>query len=169
MAATLSTGVAGADAIDDALAKLPAGQISCDQASRYWTNDADFNTKKRQAQTIAAFDRRGPQIQAALGRVEEAANRCGLRGTTGTPANKLQPAQQPARPAQPAQPAQPAPAPASAPAPAPQGTPVITLAPANVPTFDVPVAGAVTLRLPDLAVIVQELLAKHAAGSSLPF
>ena len=168
MAATLSTGVAGADAIDDALAKLPAGQISCDQASRYWTNDADFNAKKRQAQTIAAFDRRGPQIQAALGRVEEAANRCGLRGTTGTAANKQQPAQQPARPAQPA-PAQPAPAPASAPAPAPQGTPVITLAPANVPTFDVPVAGAVTLRLPDLAVIVQELLAKHAAGSSLPF
>lgn len=165
MAATLSTGVAGADAIDDALAKLPAGEISCDQASRYWTNDADFNAKKRQAQTIAAFDRRGPQIQAALGRVEEAANRCGLRGTTGTPANKQQPAQ-PA-PAQPAQPAQPAPAPA--PAPAPQGTPVITLAPANVPTFDVPVAGAVTLRLPDLAVIVQELLAKHAAGSSLPF
>lgn len=165
MAATLSTGVAGADAIDDALAKLPAGQISCEQASRYWTNDADFNTKKRQAQTIAAFDRRGPQIQAALGRVEEAANRCGLRGTTGKAANK----QQPAQPAQPA-PAQPAPAqPAPAPAPAPQGTPVITLAPANVPTFDVPVAGAVTLRLPDLAVIVQELLAKHAPGSSLPF
>lgn len=165
MAATLSTGVAGADAIDDALAKLPAGQISCDQASRYWTNDADFNAKKRQAQTIAAFDRRGPQIQAALGRVEEAANRCGLRGTTGTAANKQQPAQQPARPAQPAPGQQTTPAPA----PAPQGTPVITLAPANVPTFDVPVAGAVTLRLPDLAVIVQELLAKHAAGSSLPF
>lgn len=167
MAATLSTGVAGADAIDDALAKLPAGQISCDQASRYWTNDADFNAKKRQAQTIAAFDRRGPQIQAALGRVEEAANRCGLRGTSGSPANTQR---QPAQPAQPA-PAQPAPAPAPAPAPtpAPQDTPVITLAPANVPTFDVPVAGAVTLRLPDLAVIVQELLAKHAAGSSLPF
>ena len=163
MAATVSTGVASADAIDDALAKLPAGQISCDQASRYWTNDADFNAKKRQAQTIAAFDRRGPQIQAALGRVEEAANRCGLRGTTGQPAS-----QQNAQPAQPArQNAQPAPAPA--PAPAPQGTPVITLAPANVPTFDVPVAGAVTLRLPDLSVIARELLAKYAPGSSLPF
>ena len=149
MAATLSTGVAGADAIDDALAKLPAGQISCDQASRYWTNDADFNAKKRQAQTIAAFDRRGPQIQAALGRVEDAANRCGLRGTTGKPAS-----QQNAQPA---------------PAPAPQGTPVITLAPANVPTFDMPVAGAVTLRLPDLSVIARELLAKYAPGSSLPF
>lgn len=160
MAATVSTGVASADAIDDALAKLPAGQISCDQASRYWTNDADFNAKKRQAQTIAAFDRRGPQIQAALGRVEEAANRCGLRGTTGAPANKQQPAQQNAQPAQPAQPA---------PAPAPQGTPVITLAPANVPTFDMPVAGAVTLRLPDLSVIARELLAKYAPGSSLPF
>ena len=158
MAATLSTGVAGADAIDDALAKLPAGQISCDQASRYWTNDADFNAKKRQAQTIAAFDRRGPQIQAALGRVEEAANRCGLRGTTGKPANKQQTAPAPAQ-----QNAQPAPA------PAPQSTPVITLAPANVPTFDMPVAGAVTLRLPDLSVIARELLAKYAPGSSLPF
>lgn len=164
MAATVSTGVASADAIDDALAKLPAGQISCDQASRYWTNDADFNAKKRQAQTIAAFDRRGPQIQAALGRVEEAANRCGLRGTTGAPANKQQPAQQNAQPAQPAQQnAQPAPA------PAPQGTPVITLAPTNVPTFDMPVAGAVTLRLPDLSIIARELLTKYAPGSSLPF
>ena len=175
MAATVSTGVASADAIDDALAKLPAGQISCDQASRYWTNDADFNAKKRQAQTIAAFDRRGPQIQAALGRVEEAANRCGLRGTTGKPANKQQtapaPAQQNAQPApQNAQPAQPAQQNAQpAPAPAPQGTPVITLAPANVPTFDMPVAGAVTLRLPDLSVIARELLAKYAPGSSLPF
>lgn len=167
LTATLGTGVANADAIDNALAKLPAGPISCEQASRYWTNDADFNAKKNQANTIAMFDRRGPQIQAALGRVEEAVNRCGLRGTTGTTGttgntgNTATPAQ-PAKPAAPA----PAPAPTNDPAPAP-ATPVITLAPANVPTVDVPVANAITLRLPDLAAIVQELLSKQ--GSSLPF
>lgn len=71
---------AGADTIDDALAKIPSGEISCAQASAYWTNEADYNNKVAQARTLAMFDSRGPQILSALARVEEAANRCGLKG-----------------------------------------------------------------------------------------
>lgn len=141
---------AHADAIDDALAKLPAGQISCDQAKRYWTNDADYNNKVRQAQTIAMFDRRGPRILDGLARVDEAATRCGLKGG-GNPA-----------------PANPAPA---NPAPAKTAQPVgqlVTLAPQGVPTFDVPVANVATVRLPDLQAIAQLLLARYGGGSSLP-
>lgn len=168
IAAPVATQTAHADAIDDALAALPAGEISCAQAEKYWTNDADYNTKVRQARTIAAFDRRGPQILDALGRVESAANRCGLKGTNGGGAQAQRPAQQQA-------PAQSAPAPAQpqsqpqAPAPAP-GAPknLIVLAPQGVPTFDAPVANVATVRLPDLAVIVQQLLAQYGQGSSIP-
>lgn len=154
---------AHADAIDDALAKLPAGEISCEQAEKYWTNDADYNAKVRQARTIARFDSRGPQILDALARVESAANRCGLKGTNG--GNQGGNQQAPAKPA-PAQQAQPAPA---KPAPAQPGKPLIVLAPQGVPTFDAPVANVATVRLPDLAVIAQQLLAQYAPGSSLPF
>lgn len=139
---TLSAPFASADPIDDVLAKLPSGPISCQQASRYWTNDADYQSRVRQAQTIARFDSRGPQILAALARVDEAANRCGLKGTSN---------------------ANPAPLPAPAPAaPAAPALPVIVLAPQGVPTFDVPVADIAIVRLPDLAVMA-------ANGSSLPF
>ena len=107
MTATLAGTVAlaptaGADAIDDTLAKLPSGPISCDQASRYWTNDADYQQKVRQARAIAAFDRRGPQILDALSRVDEAANRCGLKGTQGgaKPAQNNQPKQNQQQPQQ---------------------------------------------------------------------
>ena len=152
LAATPAT--AHADQIDDVLRALPAGQISCEQASRYWTNQADYNARVSQARTIAAFDRRGPQILDALGRVDEAANRCGLKGG-GAPA--------PQAPANPGNQGQWAPA-----APAPVGQ-LIVAAPAGVPTFDVPVANVATVRLPDLATIARQLLAKYAPGSSLPF
>ena len=79
LTATLAP-AAQADAIDDTLAKLPSGPISCDQAAKYWTNDADYQQKVRQAQTVARFDSRGPQILDALSRVDEAATRCGLKG-----------------------------------------------------------------------------------------
>ena len=55
-----------ADAIDDTLAKLPSGPISCDQASRYWTNDADYQQKVRQARAVAAFDRAADRVARAL-------------------------------------------------------------------------------------------------------
>ena len=176
MTATLAGTVAlaptaGADAIDDALAKLPSGPISCDQASRYWTNDADYQQKVRQARAIAAFDRRGPQILDALSRVDEAANRCGLKGG--------------AKPAQPKQsnqnkqtnqqsnqtnqqPKQTQPKQQQAQNPQslnvrPQIPERINLAPAGVPTFDVPVANITTLQLPDIIKMIQQALAQILA------
>ena len=159
MTATLAGTVAlaptaGADAIDDTLAKLPSGPISCDQASRYWTNDADYQQKVRQARAVAAFDRRGPQILDALSRVDEAANRCGLKGTQGgakpaqntQPKNTQQQAQNPqnlnVRPQIPER---------------------INLAPAGAPSFDVPVANITTLQLPDIIKMIQQALAQILA------
>lgn len=158
---------AKADLIDDALAKLPAGQIPCSQASKYWTNEADYNAKVRQAQTVARFDSRGPQILEALGRVDEAANRCGLKGGGNAQASPAQPAQQ-ARPAQQTQqasaqrqnqPAQQAQRPGQ---PAPTAAPAgqrIQLAPAGVPSFEVPVNGVGTVVMPDVLAMLRQALA----------
>ena len=175
MTATLAGTVAlaptaGADAIDDALAKLPSGPISCDQASRYWTNDADYQQKVRQARAIAAFDRRGPQILDALSRVDEAANRCGLKGTQGgaKPAqnnqpkqNQQQPQHQPKQnqPAQNQQPKQNNQNPQNLNV-RPQFPERINLAPAGAPSFDVPVANITTLQLPDIIKMIQQALAQ---------
>ena len=157
----IASPAASADVIDDALAALPSGQISCEQAQRYWTNEADYNNKVRQAQMVARFDSRGPQILDALGRVDEAATRCGLKGG-GAPAQQQSPApSQPApnRPA-PSQPAPNRPAP-SQPANAPQGqAPVLlNLAPSNVPSFEVPVADKGSVILPDLLELIRQALA----------
>ena len=178
MTATLAGTVAlaptaGADAIDDALAKMPSGPISCDQASRYWTNDADYQQKVRQARAIAAFDRRGPQILDALSRVDEAANRCGLKGTQGgaKPAqnnqpkqNQQQPQHQPKQnqPAQNQQPKQNNQNPQNLNV-RPQFPERINLAPAGAPSFDVPVANITTLQLPDIIKMIQQALAQILA------
>lgn len=170
MTATLAGTVAlaptaGADAIDDTLAKLPSGPISCDQASRYWTNDADYQQKVRQARAIAAFDRRGPQILDALSRVDEAANRCGLKGTQGgtKPAQSNQ-QNQPKQNQQ--QNNQPAPKQTQNPQSLnvrPQIPERINLAPAGAPSFDVPVANITTLQLPDIIKMIQQALAQILA------
>lgn len=184
MTATLAGTVAlaptaGADAIDDALAKMPSGPIPCDQASRYWTNDADYQQKVRQARAIAAFDRRGPQILDALSRVDEAANRCGLKGTQGgakpaqnQPKQNTQSNQQQAQPKQNNQTNQPAPQQTQPKQQAqnpqnlnvsPQIPERINLAPAGAPTFDVPVANITTLQLPDIIKMIQQALAQILA------
>ena len=172
MTATLAGTVAlaptaGADAIDDALAKLPSGPISCDQASRYWTNDADYQQKVRQARAIAAFDRRGPQILDALSRVDEAANRCGLKGGAkqAQPKQNKQSNQTNQQQPQQTQPQQTQPKQQQAQNPqnlnvSPQ---LINLAPAGVPTVEVPVANVVTLQLPDIIKIIQQALAQILA------
>ena len=176
MTATLAGTVAlaptaSADAIDDALAKLPSGPIPCDQASRYWTNDADYQQKVRQARAIAAFDRRGPQILDALSRVDEAANRCGLKGG----AKPAQPKQNNQNNQQQPQPKQPQPAPQQNNQPKqqtqnpqnlnvrPQIPERINLAPAGAPSFDVPVANITTLQLPDIIKMIQQALAQILA------
>ena len=173
MTATLAGTVAlaptaGADAIDDTLAKLPSGPISCDQASRYWTNDADYQQKVRQARAIAAFDSRGPQILDALSRVDEAANRCGLKGTQGKPAQPKQNNQnnqnnqEQAQQTQQTQPKQQAQQPQNLNV-RPQIPERINFAPAGAPTFDVPVANITTLQLPDIIKMIQQALAQILA------
>ncbi|MDK8878609.1 hypothetical protein [Corynebacterium sp. MSK008] len=171
MTATLAGTVAlaptaGADAIDDALAKMPSGPISCDQASRYWTNDADYQQKVRQARAVAAFDRRGPQILDALSRVDEAANRCGLKGGA-KPAQPKQNNQGNQKNQQQSQPKQPQQTQPKQQAQNPQNLNVspqlINLAPAGVPTVEVPVANVVTLQLPDIIKIIQQALAQILA------
>ena len=98
---TTAPAAAHADTVDRALAALPKGQISCEQAQKYWTNTADYNRKVAQARALATVDPRGPQILAALARVDEAANRCGLKGgarpTAPAPAKPTN--NKPARPA----------------------------------------------------------------------
>ena len=178
MTATLAGTVAlaptaGADAIDDTLAKLPSGPISCDQASRYWTNDADYQQKVRQARAVAAFDSRGPQILDALSRVDEAANRCGLKGTQGgaKPAQNqskqnTQTNQQQAQPKQNTQTNQQQPKQTQNPQNLnvrPQIPERINLAPAGAPSFDVPVANITTLQLPDIIKMIQQALAQILA------
>ena len=172
MTATLAGTVAlaptaGADAIDDALAKMPSGPIPCDQASRYWTNDADYQQKVRQARAIAAFDRRGPQILDALSRVDEAANRCGLKGGAkpAQPKQNNQPKQnkQQPQPKQNKQPAQNQPKQTQNPQNLNVSPQLINLAPTGVPTVEVPVANVVTLQLPDIIKIIQQALAQILA------
>lgn len=160
-----SPAIASADPIDDVLNALPSGQISCSQAERYWTDEADYNSKVAQANALAIFDSRGPQIRAALARVDEAANRCGLKGgganntggnnnaggnntgggTTGGNNNTGG--------------GNNAPAPAPAPAPA-AATPTISLVAPGVPFFNIEIPGFGVISLPDLYQIVAQFLAQ---------
>lgn len=80
--------------VDDYLAKVPAGQISCEQATKYYTNPSDYNSKKSQALAAANFHPRGPEIRDAVARADEAIARCGLNGGGGNaaPAQNTAPA-----------------------------------------------------------------------------
>lgn len=154
-----SPAIAAADPIDDVLNALPAGQISCAQAERYWTTEADYRSKVNQANTLAMFDSRGPQIRDALARVDEAANRCGLKGggaNAGGNAGGNTGGNNAPAPAAPAAPAAPGPA-QSAPAPAAQN---ISLAAPGTPSFTIDIPGFGSLTLPDLYRIVAEFLAQ---------
>lgn len=162
----LSPATASADAVDDLLNRFPSGQISCEQANSYWTNEADYNNKRSQAQMLANFHPRGGEIRDALARVEEAANRCGLKGG-GAPANQAPANQAPANQA----PARQTPANQ---AQAPQDRIIPILVAPGVPSVTVPVAGVATVEIPDPVAIVTEFLEQFVpgqlpAGSSLPF
>ncbi|APT91610.1 hypothetical protein CPHO_00190 [Corynebacterium phocae] len=137
---------ASADAIDDYLAKVPAGQISCAQAAKYYTNPGDYNAKKNQALAVAGFHPRGGEIRGAIARADEAIARCNLNGSGNhRPANQA-PAPAPGRPA-------------PAPAPAPAGMVIPVFVQPGQPTMDIVVAGY-TIRIPDISSILQ------MAGSS---
>ena len=83
LTATLaSPAIASADVVDDVLAKFPAGQISCSQAESQYTNASDYNSKKNQALAVANFHSRGGEIREAIGRMDEAIDRCNLNSNT---------------------------------------------------------------------------------------
>lgn len=85
LTATLaSPAIASADVVDDMLAKMPSGQISCSQAESQYTNASDYNSKKQQALAVANFHSRGDEIRAAISRMDEAIARCGLNGGGNT-------------------------------------------------------------------------------------
>lgn len=161
LTATLAAPAASADAIDDYLAKVPSGQISCEQAAKYYTNPTDYNNKKRQALAVATFDSRGPQIRDAISRADEAIARCNLaNGDTTTNTNTTTPA-----PANNNQSNAPAPANNNQ-APAQNNTRIIPLfVQAGQPTIDVPVpAMNVTVRVPNVPQLIQAAIAKIQAG-----
>lgn len=133
---SLATPAASADMVDDYLAKVPAGQISCDQASKYYTNASDYNSKKSQALAAANFHPRGGEIRDAIARADEAIARCGLNG--GAPAPK--------------------------PAPAPANVISIGVVPGQ-PTVDVPVGNQV-FRIPDINKIIQDFVAQVQAQAA---
>ena len=165
LTATLAAPAASADAIDDYLAKVPSGQISCEQAAKYYTNPTDYNNKKRQALAVATFDSRGPQIRDAISRADEAIARCNLanggtqsNNTTTNNTTTLAPAHN-------NQSNSPAPAHNNQ-APAQNNTRIIPLfVQAGQPTLDVPVpAMNVTVRVPNVPQLIQAAIAKVQAG-----
>lgn len=144
LTATLATpAVASADPVDDLLAKVPAGQISCEKARSYWTNPGDYQSKRSQALSVATFHPRGGEIRSAIARMDDAVNRCNL----GQSGNQQQPAVQNNHQKR-----------------APQNTHraqnVIELAVVpGPPTVDVPFTGQ-TFRIPDLAALARTALAQ---------
>lgn len=169
---------ASADAVDDLLAKMPAGPISCEQAQAHWTNASDYANKRSQAMAVAAFHPRGGEIRAAVANMDEAVARCGLNGVDNTGGNQTatRPADRPANNAPapannapannapannaPAQPASPAATPlqqalAKSSTTTVNGLPVFELfVIPGQPTVDVPVANLAIVRVPDVAKII---------------
>lgn len=158
-AVAMTPAVANADIVDDALAAIPAGQISCEQAEAYWTTESEYNAIRGQAQAVAPFHPRGGEITDALNRVEEAANRCGLKGggaqapanNTPAPSNNNTGNNNPA--------------PATQPAP-PADAINIGVAP-GTPYVSVP-AGPETIVIPDVLTIIEQTVAQIAPQFNIP-
>lgn len=140
--------IAGADEVDQALATLPDGPISCEQATKYWSNEADYNDMVSKANLLARIDPRGPEIREALARVDEAANRCGLKGG-GAPTPTPVPVGN-----------APAPKPIGN-APAPPPADAINSSAPGLPTINIQLPGGQWLTLPNLQQIVADFLAKY--------
>ncbi|AGF71051.1 hypothetical protein [Corynebacterium halotolerans] len=154
--ATVAPATASADPVDRALAALPAGEITCEQANEYWTTEAQYDSIAAQARAVAVFHPRGGEIRDALARVDEAADRCGLKG--GGTAN---PAPAPGNGGSPAPQA-----PANNKGPAPVGQVITVPVAPGTPTVNVPVGDVATFVIPDVLQIVADFFAQFGVGSS---
>ncbi|MGD7003802.1 hypothetical protein [Corynebacterium halotolerans] len=190
--AAIIPATASADIVDDALAKIPAGQISCEQANQYWTTEAEYNSYASQAAAVAPFHPRGGEINDALARIDEAADRCGLKGggaaveqqdagaqeNTPAPAADTTPAagdnagDAPAEQDNTGQETAPAPAENTAEETPAQNGPVFTIpVPEGTPTTTVELEDVGTVVVPDVEKLIEDLqtgnpLAQLAVGSS---
>lgn len=158
LTATLaSPAIASADVVDDMLAKMPSGQISCSQAESQYTNASDYNSKKQQALAVANFHSRGGEIRAAISRMDEAIARCGLNGggnsgntNSGNNSGNTNSGNK-----------------SNTDVNGKQVIPVLVQP--GMPTVDVPVANVVTFRIPDAAKIVSDAVdqgSSNVQGSS---
>ncbi len=165
----LASPAASADMVDDYLAKVPAGQISCEQATKYYTNPSDYNSKKSQALAAANFHPRGGEIRDAIARADEAIARCGLNGGGGktAPTNNNQGTPAPAN-------NQGAPAHNNQPAPAKNGNGnnsggTQAPAPANNAFPTIPVTlGSFTIYVPDIVAYLKTLVEGTPLAPLLP-
>lgn len=156
-----SPAVASADAVDDILNRIPAGQISCAQAESYWTNAADYRNKRTQALGVAAVHPRGGEIRDAIGRMDNAVQRCGLNGKVGTGDGTVRPA--PGNTNQPTRPA-----PSKQQQPNASRLPVVDLSIPGQPSTTVPFFNAALVKLPDAQKIANNALASSPlAGTPL--
>lgn len=148
---------ASADIVDDALARIPAGEITCEQANQYWTTEAEYNSYAEQARLGAIFHPRGAEINDALVRIDAAAERCGLKGGGGNTGGQ---ATNPA-------PGNPAPGGNhNQQAGTPTGQVFTVPVPAGTPTTTMRVADIATVIIPDVQTILDDALAQLPAGSS---
>lgn len=146
LTATLATpAMASADPVDDLLATVPAGQISCEKARSYWTNPGDYQSKRSQALSVATFHPRGGEIRSAIARMDDAVNRCNL----GQSGNQQQQNRAPQTNHQNRAPQN---------NNRPQNVIDLAVIPGQ-PTVDVPFAGQ-TFRIPDLAALARTALAQ---------
>ncbi|MGD7003801.1 hypothetical protein [Corynebacterium halotolerans] len=150
---------ASADIVDDALARIPAGQISCEQAKQYWTTESEYNSYRTQAQAAALFHPRGGEIRDALARIDEAANRCGLKGGGNTGGQQTGGGNDGGNGG------------GNAGAPTNNG-PVFTIpTPSGTPTTSIPVGNVATVVIPDVQQMIDDALkgnplAQLSSGSS---
>lgn len=163
---------ASADVVDSALNQIPSGQISCEAAESYWTNESEYESYRSQAAAVAAFHPRGGEINDALARIDEAADRCGLKGGSTPAAEQTTPAENPSventtpGTAQEGE-ASEGDAPGAPVEQAPEVTPIYSIpVPAGTPTTILEIPGVGPVEIPDVPQVIADLQGGTAQGEA---
>lgn len=169
---TILPATASADVVDSALNQIPSGQISCEAAESYWTNESEYESYRSQAAAVAAFHPRGGEINDALARIDEAADRCGLKGGSTPAAAQAPPAENPAventtpSTAQDGE-ASEGDAPEAPVEQAPEVTPIYSIpVPAGTPTTILEIPGVGPVEIPDVPQVIADLQGGTAQGEA---